>query len=566
MERRFDMTNFEQSLKDHADQFSIMPSNKVWHGIYNNLHPGSKWPSFAMGLVFLFTLVGVGHLNNNPKQVTTLTPETSTDASILHLDNNQVASKRKEVASSKNQEASSKDQVVSSKKQVESSNDQVAESRNQLASEIHDVSSSRNHISGIDKQQKESAIIVAGNFIKVKNLTNEVKSANELKVSNEAPIIKMNQKSFNKQIQLSSNNLNKEESLVEHNKLSPGRITADNPINLQMVNNNEWETNTKQPLTVKNSLNILEGRSLVDNQEKLLFSKIDSLQNPALGIIFPGSNEVNQIANYEIDGRNNLKEEINNIEVGINKPWLVESKRNKKVSWIFFITPEVSTVHFSGKAIQGPPSPNFPSVVLRPANMGNNMIYNARLGFETGTEMAFNFEGKWSVTAGASISYSGYNIISDPAHPAFAHLLLKDRSGSIFLRDYITHFGNGQSQAQTTLNNFNLQASIPVGLQYQVWGNKTVQINLASTIAPSFVINSNAYILSSDGRNYINDPDLMRKINIAGNFGSFISFKSKNIKWHIGPDVRYQILSTYQNIYPVREHLLDYGIRIGISK
>lgn len=559
MERRFDMTNFEQSLKDHADQFSIIPSNKVWHGIYNNLHPGSKWPSFAMGLVFLFTLVGVGHLNNTPKQTTTFAPETSTDASTLHSDKKQEASSRKQVASSRKQVPGSKKQEASSKKQVVSSS-------NQVASERHEVASSRNQIAGIDKQQKESAIIVAGNFVKVKDLTNEVKSANELKVSNEAPVIKMNQKSFSKPIQLSSNNLNKKESLIERNKISTDQTTADSPINLQMVNNDELETNTKQTLTVKNSLNIIEGRSLVDNKEILLSSKIDSIQNPALEIIFANHNEVDQIPNYEIDGRKNLAGEINNIEVGINKPFLIESKRNKKVSWAFFITPEVSTVHFSGKSIQGPPSPGFATVVLRPDNMGNNMIYNARLGFETGTEMAFNFKGKWYITAGASISYSGYNIISDPAHPAFAHLLLKDRSGSIYLRDYITHFGNGQSQAQTTLNNFNLQASIPVGLQYQIWGNKTVQINLASTIAPSFVINSNAYILSSDGKNYVNDPDLMRKINIAGNFGSFITFKSKNIKWHIGPDVRYQILSTYQNIYPVREHLLDYGIRIGISK
>ena len=66
MERRFDMSDFEQSLKDHADQFKMTPSKRVWNGIYNNLHPGSKWPSITVAIVFLITLVTIGNLNNSP--------------------------------------------------------------------------------------------------------------------------------------------------------------------------------------------------------------------------------------------------------------------------------------------------------------------------------------------------------------------------------------------------------------------------------------------------------------------------------------------------------------------
>src|SRR5665647_1366845 len=69
MEREFDMTNFEEALKNQADQFKMIPSRRVWHGIYNDLHPGSRWPSVAMGLVFLFTLLGIGHLNNTTKRL-----------------------------------------------------------------------------------------------------------------------------------------------------------------------------------------------------------------------------------------------------------------------------------------------------------------------------------------------------------------------------------------------------------------------------------------------------------------------------------------------------------------
>src|SRR5687768_2308880 len=65
MERKFYPENFERFLRGHADQFKMTPSKKVWHGIYNDLHPGRRWPSIAMTMVFIFTLVIIGHLNTN---------------------------------------------------------------------------------------------------------------------------------------------------------------------------------------------------------------------------------------------------------------------------------------------------------------------------------------------------------------------------------------------------------------------------------------------------------------------------------------------------------------------
>src|SRR5665647_1148501 len=65
MERRFFMNDFEQSLKEHADEFKMIPSKRVWHGIYNDIHPGRRWPSVAMSLALIFTLVVIGHLNTH---------------------------------------------------------------------------------------------------------------------------------------------------------------------------------------------------------------------------------------------------------------------------------------------------------------------------------------------------------------------------------------------------------------------------------------------------------------------------------------------------------------------
>src|SRR6185312_15552837 len=65
MERRFSMNDFEHSLKEHADDFKMIPSKRVWHGIYNDMHPGKRWPSVTMSLLLIFTLVVISHLNTH---------------------------------------------------------------------------------------------------------------------------------------------------------------------------------------------------------------------------------------------------------------------------------------------------------------------------------------------------------------------------------------------------------------------------------------------------------------------------------------------------------------------
>jgi hypothetical protein len=37
-------------------------------------------------------------------------------------------------------------------------------------------------------------------------------------------------------------------------------------------------------------------------------------------------------------------------------------------------------------------------------------------------------------------------------------------------------------------------------------------------------------------------------------------------RWQIGPEFRYQLLSTYSNEYPIHENLKGYGLKIGLVK
>ena len=63
MEYNPEIVSFEDFIKQQSDDFRMYPSKRVWYSLYNNLHPGRKWPSISMCIVLLTTLFLVGYLN-----------------------------------------------------------------------------------------------------------------------------------------------------------------------------------------------------------------------------------------------------------------------------------------------------------------------------------------------------------------------------------------------------------------------------------------------------------------------------------------------------------------------
>src|SRR5688500_6086995 len=55
MERNFYTDDFEELLKEKADQYKMYPSDKVWNGIQNSLHSRRKW--YWIGFAVLLSVV-----------------------------------------------------------------------------------------------------------------------------------------------------------------------------------------------------------------------------------------------------------------------------------------------------------------------------------------------------------------------------------------------------------------------------------------------------------------------------------------------------------------------------
>ena len=57
MESNFNNRDFEQFVKQNADQYRMFPSEKVWDNINNTLHTRRRW--YGIGLTLLLLTTGV---------------------------------------------------------------------------------------------------------------------------------------------------------------------------------------------------------------------------------------------------------------------------------------------------------------------------------------------------------------------------------------------------------------------------------------------------------------------------------------------------------------------------
>jgi hypothetical protein len=453
MERKFYPENFERFLKGHADQFKMTPSKKVWHGIYNDLHPGRRWPSIAMTLVFIFTLVIIGHLNTSNGDKTSLPDLTSL----------QSTSQIKNPATST-----------------------IVKSLNQPDTKVITPENDSDEIHPDDIIEDNAPLLTV-----IKDPEPQIKTET---------------------------------------------VSESKPNNIILENKTEELPSDK----IKNDI----AKVINDSKEE---SKI-LLQEPA---------EIKTEEEFLNTPVSNVKENVSpekeNDPEALSKPSTIKISKPKKISnisWSLFLSPSVSYRLISEEKIN------------------NSVIHHRRLGYEAGTAMSFNILKKLQFTSGLQLNYSGYNITANNIHPMVATLALNSdtQQGQYDVFSTMSTYGNSTGSEPIRLKNYSLQASIPLGLQYSFAGNDNIKFGAAASFQPSFVVASQAYFLSEDRRNYLKNSYLHRTWNMNTNFTTYVAFSSNSLKWQIGPQVRYQLLSTYTNRYPVKENLINYGIRISISK
>lgn len=237
---------------------------------------------------------------------------------------------------------------------------------------------------------------------------------------------------------------------------------------------------------------------------------------------------------------------------------LFSKKKNSKFSLDYYISP---TLNYRSLYVQNDDNTGTNIRVFTPASNPDKIT----LGFEAGGRISYSLSENLKINTGVQLNYSGYNITASTTHPTYASVMITNDDGTQRIFSGISNYTNTTSGSPVTLHNYSLQASVPIGLQYKLAGNENISVVADAAFQPFYVISSNAYILSSDKRNFISDPSLLRDFNISTQFGTSLQFRSNNLNWQIGPQFRYQLMSTYSRSVPYKEHLINYGIRLGIS-
>ncbi|HEX2535584.1 MAG TPA: hypothetical protein VHK69_17700, partial [Chitinophagaceae bacterium] len=96
-------------------------------------------------------------------------------------------------------------------------------------------------------------------------------------------------------------------------------------------------------------------------------------------------------------------------------------------------------------------------------------------------------------------------------------------------------------------------------------GDDKVQFGVATSVQPTYVLGDRAYVISSDYKHYAEVPWLIRRWNLNTNLETYVAYSTGKVQWQVGPQVRYQVLSSFVQKYPVKENLFDFGLKVGVS-
>lgn len=258
-------------------------------------------------------------------------------------------------------------------------------------------------------------------------------------------------------------------------------------------------------------------------------------------------------------------------DIAWNKaPYTIESVLNsykpapKRVSWQLFFTPTISyralRANSDFASSPGGPLP-FPFASLEDVNKA--VTHKPDLGFQLGLMGRYPVSKRINLRAGFQLNVNKYDIKAF-AYPGEVAVINLDDPNSTTVATW-TRYRSQSGYKSDWLKNYYLSVSVPIGAEVQLFGNKHTSVGIAGTIQPTYVVRDRAYLISTDYKNYAKVPWLVRRVNMSTGFEAYVNYGKGKTRWQVGPQVRYQLLSSFHNKYPVKEYLFDFGLKLGVT-
>lgn len=519
MDNKFYIDDFEKFLKDKVDDFKMYPSQRVWHSIYNNMHPGSRWPSISMCITLICTLFLIGYLNTGTanrlgRQIAQAAKETS--PAVIAV--NTIADNKIQVSSSNNA-ANSKamslsgitpQQTALSKEIMNSDNLNNLELRRQR-SELMLANASKNFINKPEEKEIASVVYMPGvrSNIKIAETATSasIENATALSLNNQAPAI----------------NLNNENTAT---------------------------------IVLQKSIAQISPIAVVANNDKL--AEI-ALVNTGTGV---GNNITHPAAVSQLSETD--KAWMENYAM-YNRP--APKKWKGKLSMQVYFTPSVVYRNLENRA--GKNASSLINTAVNNSDISSFVNHTPSFGLETGTSLVYDLFKKVQVKAGLQLNYTRYNVHAfNNYHPSLTSLTMNNESGLSYATYRSSDYSNFYGVDAVKLHSQTYQLSIPVGVNLKLASiDNRIDWYAGATVQPSFIFGGKSFLLSSDTRSYVPTTEFMNHFNVNTGLETFLSIKTKTgYTWDIGPQFRRQVFSTNGKVYSIQEKLVSYGIKLGISK
>jgi hypothetical protein len=564
-------TDFELFLRESIEDFKMIPARKIWHSIYNNMHPDRKWPSITVCALILFCVLYVGISNNNSINKAALAAKNQ----IAYSNDNDIVVNEK--TNSQNKDFSFGKNIDNTQIKTEQENPTIPllnniDKTSKTISVENNLSSESSFIS--NNKYNETIVTTASNSLLTKVIVannSSLKIKRKSITQNNLPTTTINATIVKTEIK-SINTLNKSyNSAVKKDNNS--NILADDDVVLTPVNeknriNNYSENNDLafNSVTLKNNVAQSNSRNKAQ-QETLEKNEIDILTNKKKAISAEIASTTDllkkEIASLKADSKENI---VNNTQ----KEKTITEQKNESVSASIQVSKaqarKNAVAKFKKKSIISyyvTPSYGFRTLssVVNNANTQRHKDV-ASLNFEAGFAVTHKISKDISLKAGVQANYTNYvSKVTDIGHSTQTSL----RSANPQLDD-LRSSQYSTNEGDANLNRSNIQIAIPIGVDFKLLGNDKIKWYVGATVQPTYVVSDNSYVFSGDEKYYILEKSLQRKFNINTAFETYLSIKTrKGVTFNVGPQFRYQLLNSYKKDYKYNEKLYNVGLKIGVS-
>ncbi len=239
----------------------------------------------------------------------------------------------------------------------------------------------------------------------------------------------------------------------------------------------------------------------------------------------------------------------------------------QKVYWQVYFAPTISYRVLSenkeflrSAAVAG----NVPNYAAYYVDLKNVVTHKPDIGLELGITAKYPISKSVYLRGGLQFNVSRYDIRAFSSPSEVATIALDGGPGNTSISRETTYRTRSGSTPDW-LQNLYYSTSLPLGVEVNLSRKKKTSFSLAGTVQPTYVISDRAYLISTDYKNYVEVPGrILRRWNLNTGIEALVGYSTKKLQWQIGPQVRYQVRSSFQDLYPVNENLFDFGIKVGV--